>query len=47
MFEFKVGDLTVEILDSSPPSTPEEDFARLVEYVAVLEEIDNNLKKFS
>lgn len=40
MIQFNVGDIKVNILNTTPQSTNEEDFRLLVEYVSMLQEID-------
>lgn len=46
MITFKASkNLTVEILDSCPPSTPEEDFKRLTQYVYYINELGKKQEK--
>jgi len=45
MIQFKVDDIKVNILDTTPRSTTEEDFGLLVEYVSVLQEIEIDLNQ--
>lgn len=45
MIQFKVDDIKVNILDTTPQSTDEEDFGLLVEYISVLQEIDMDLNQ--
>ncbi len=40
MIKFKIDDIKVNILDTTPQSTVEEDFELLVKYVSVLQEMD-------
>lgn len=42
MIQFTVDDIKINILEATSHTTEKEDFRLLIEYVSVLQDIDNN-----
>lgn len=45
MIQFEIDDIKINILETTSHTTDKEDFRLLIEYVSVLQDINNNLNQ--